>query len=55
MRKLRKLIESLRSAITTQRVVSRFMCEGCDLRDGCSLPAYLRLLCWEARALRPRW
>jgi hypothetical protein len=54
MSKLREILEDLKGAIAAQRAVSRFMCEGCELRDRCSLPAHRRQLCWEARALRPQ-
>jgi hypothetical protein len=54
MSMLSKIIEKSVTAIVTRRQISRFNCEGCDLRDYCSLPAEKRQLCWEARAFRPR-
>jgi len=47
MSMLRKIIEKFATAIVTRRQISRFNCEGCDLRDYCSLPAERRQLCWE--------
>ena len=55
MSKLREIIARVAAAIATQHRISRFNCEGCDLRDSCNLPAERRQLCWEARAFRPRW
>jgi hypothetical protein len=55
MSMLREIIAKVAAAIATQRQISRFNCEGCDLRDYCSLPAERRQLCWEARAFHPRW
>jgi hypothetical protein len=53
MRLLREIVAWI-AALGTQRPLSRFVCEGCDMRDACSLPAGRRQMCQEARALRPR-
>jgi hypothetical protein len=55
MRMLRDFIAKLAGLVATQRQLSRFICEGCELRDQCHLPSYRRQLCYETRALRPRW
>jgi len=55
MYQLREIIKKLTITVAAQRQLSRFMCEGCELRDRCSLPASRRQLCCETRALRPQW
>jgi hypothetical protein len=54
MRAVREIIAKFATAITTQRSMSGFMCEGCESRNLCSLPANRRQLCNETRAMRPR-
>jgi len=55
MRALRELMSQLATAIGTRQTLSRYICEGCELRDACHIPAGRRRLCWETRANRPRW
>ncbi len=54
MQLIREVLEKLKSTITPDRQLSGFMCESCEFRNHCSLPAHRRQLCWEARALRSR-
>jgi hypothetical protein len=53
MRLLRSIVAKI-AAVLAMRPLSRFVCEGCDTREECRLPARRRQLCREARALRPR-
>lgn len=53
MRMIREIVTKLAAALATPRM-STYLCDGCDLRDHCSLPPDRRRLCWETRANRPR-
>ena len=53
MRFIRDFVAKLASALAPRKV-SQYVCNSCDLRDNCSLPANRRQLCWEVRAMRPR-
>lgn len=54
MRAIREMLSKFASAMAAQRKLSNYLCQGCDLRDHCSLPPWRRQLCAETRALRPR-
>ena len=51
----REFIAQVATAIAAQRKLSRLICNGCELRNHCQMPPERRQLCWEIRAVRPRW
>ncbi len=52
---LREIITKLTIAVANERKISRFVCEGCELRADCRLPSQKRRLCNETRAIRAPW
>jgi len=54
MRLLRAIFAKIGATLATSRPLSSFVCEGCDTREECRLPARRRQMCREARALLPQ-